>query len=66
MVALYRLFSSPMHEKESSMEPRRLNPKSAKPRRQQQLKRFRIIQLEPRIAPSFSPRGTSNVVVFGH
>jgi hypothetical protein len=33
------------------MEPRRGEPKAAKPRPEEKPKRFRILQLEPRIAP---------------
>src|SRR5262245_49549039 len=35
------------------MKPQQENPKPAKPRTEEKPKRFRIVKLEPRIAPSF-------------
>jgi hypothetical protein len=36
------------------MKPSQENPKPAKPRTEEKPKRFRIVKLEERIAPSFS------------
>jgi hypothetical protein len=40
------------------MEPRQEKPKSAKPRTEEKPKRFRIVKLEERIAPTGMSWGT--------
>jgi hypothetical protein len=45
------------------MEPRREKPKAPKPRPEEKQKRFRLIKLEERIAPSGGGGGRSNKCV---
>jgi hypothetical protein len=42
------------------MEPRREEPKVAKTRTEERKKRFRIVKLEERVAPSKGGNGTTN------
>jgi hypothetical protein len=42
------------------MEPRQEKPKTTKPRTAEKPKRFRIVKLEERIAPSKGGNGTNN------
>jgi hypothetical protein len=44
------------------MKPQLRQPKAPKTGPEATSRHFRIVKLEPRIAPSFSPRGTANLV----